>query len=51
MANGAELKRRAREAAERAIPSGDELLMRMRRLGVQIIDKRTKGGEINGRDG
>ena len=43
MANGAELKRRAREAAERELPSGDELLMKIRRLGVRVIDNRGKG--------
>jgi hypothetical protein len=41
MANGAELKRRAREAAERELPSGDELLQKIRRLGVRVIDNRT----------
>lgn len=43
MANGAELKRRAREAAEAHVPSGDELLARMMRLGWPIVDKRRKG--------
>lgn len=42
MANGADLKRRAAEARERALPTGDELLMKMRHLGVQIIDNRKR---------
>lgn len=45
MANGAELKRRAAEARERELPTGDELLAKMRRLGVQIIDTRQNKGE------
>jgi len=40
MMNGAEMKRRAREAVERALPSGDELLQKIRRLGVRVIDNR-----------
>lgn len=44
MANGAELKRRAREASERELPSGDDVLAKIRRLGVPIIDKRTNKG-------
>jgi hypothetical protein len=44
MANGAELKRRAREAVERELPTGDELLTRMKSLGVQIIDNRQHKG-------
>jgi hypothetical protein len=42
MMNGAELKRRAREAAERDLPSGDELLRKIQRLGVRVIDNRQK---------
>jgi hypothetical protein len=42
MMNGAELRRRAREAAERELPSGDELLTKIRRLGVRVIDNRGK---------
>ena len=42
MMNGAELRRRAREAAERELPSGDELLTKMLRLGVRVIDNRGK---------
>ena len=42
MVNGAELKRRAREEAERQVLDGDELLAKMRRLGVRIIDNRQK---------
>jgi len=43
MMNGAELRRRAREAAERELPTGDELLARIKRLGVRVIDNRGKG--------
>lgn len=43
MMGGAELRRRAREEAERELPSGDELLMKIRRLGVRVIDNRGKG--------
>ena len=44
MMNGAELKRRAREAAEHDLPTGDELLQKMRRLGVRLIDNRKHKG-------
>jgi len=40
MLNGAELKREAREASVKRMPTGEELLSQMRRLGVRIIDKR-----------
>ena len=43
MANGAELKRRARETVEKELPTGDELLAKIRRLGVPIIDNTSKG--------
>jgi len=43
MMNGAELKRRARPLRERELPTGDELLMKIRRLGVRVIDNRGKG--------
>jgi len=44
MMNGADIRRRSREAAERELPSGDELLLKIRRLGVRVIDNRGKGG-------
>lgn len=40
MQNGAEIRRRAAEARERALPTGDELLMQLTRSGAQIIDNR-----------
>lgn len=45
MANGAELKRRAREAVEKELPTGDELLAKICRLGVPIIDNRANKGK------
>lgn len=43
MANGAEIRRRAREAAEQRVLTGDELIARMKRMGFPVIDNRQKG--------
>jgi hypothetical protein len=40
MMNGRELRREAREAAERSALTGDQVLEKLKRLGARIIDNR-----------